>query len=435
MPKEDSVQKVDGVTVRFKTAKFGIAVYRQRYLDRGKEKFSRPFYYSKTVGGRLVRFPVGVDMRSAEKLAEEIAGYLSDPRNTLDMAIAKYNPRQAERANTVATYQDVLDKFEEALTIIGRNGKPVSAGTFKGYRSFLATFLRRVEAYQTGQPFVSFMGRSNVDFSPWFNQPVDLTVKHAMDFKIASMPTAPEGEEEPDEEEILTAKISADTVLRSTRALFSRQALRYYKTVGVNLPDLTGFMSEPLFGAKKFFELLPPHVIVELARASLTLREADKDGYRAYLLTMHCGLRRGEAKAFRKSWLRDEDAPMLYVTTKGEFNPKHGHGRKVEIERWVADTLNELGPIEDAGALDRLNDWVKARIPKENAVYKGLHELRKCWVSAKAKSEGIHAASKQAGHKDVKVTTTSYADNLMAERLLPIWKEPTEQAINRFAAA
>ena len=434
MPQSDSIIRVGSEIVRFKSTKLGVAVYRQRYTHKGENAYTKSFYVNKTVGGKTVRFPLGLDARAAEKLAEEITAFLTIPTNTLEMAVAKYDPRKADRIG-VPSFTMILKTFESALNIIGRKGGRVSSSTFKGYRSFLATMLRKVEAHRKGKPFESFFGKHHIDYSPWFDQPIDiLDTRFAMDFKLASIPPPPDGEDEADEEELLTAKISADTALRNARALFSKQAMRYYKQCGLIIPpSITGFMEEPDFGAKKYFQLLPPNIIVNVVRASIALRIDDLDAFRGYLLCMHCGLRRGEALAFHPSWIRREDRPMLYVTVKGRFNPKHGTGRKVAIEQWVADTLQELGPISNEQALDRLNEWVKALIPTEFTVSKPLHELRKCWVSAKAKTEGLLAAQQQAGHRDSETTTRHYADNLMPDWLVPLWRESAETSTAKLA--
>lgn len=418
---------------QFLTRNLSVSVWRAPFADKtGAQCWGKQWYCRKMVAGKSVRFPLGTNKRAAEKLAEEITAFLSIPTNTLDMALAKYNPRRAARNNHVATFTDIVTTYESALGIIGRKGKPVSASSFKGYKSFLASLLRKVESYRTGKPFVSFFGKSNVDYSPWFDQPTDiLTTKFAMDFKLASIPQ----DDDADEDDILTAKITADTTLRNARAFFSKMAVRYYKEVGLKLPDLSGFMSEPDFGAKRYFELLPAEVIVAVMRASIELRIADVDTYRAFLLCMHCGFRRAEAIAFKPHWLRQDDRPMIHIVAGGDFKPKHGHSRKIVIEQWVFDLLKELGPVKDTASLDRLNDWMKDLIPAEFAVSKAVHEMRKLFISFKAKTEGIHAAANQAGHRDVKVTTQHYADSLMSERLLPLWKQPTEAAILQFKVA
>lgn len=418
---------------RFKTRKFGVTVYQKQFTDRrGVKVFARSWSFSKMVNGKTAVFPLGFNKAKAEKLAEEIAAFLSIQTNTLDMAIATYNPRVAVRANHVPTFQEIIDAYEKALNIIGRRGARVGAGSFKGYKSSLFTMLRKVDAHRRGKPFESYTGRHHVDYEPWFGKPIDiLNTKFAMDFKLASLPA----DEDSDEDDLLTAKISADTTLRCSRALFSKQAMRYYKEIGLNMPDIAGFMEEPDYGAKKYFVLLPPNVIVDVMRASMMLREADLDTYRAFVLCMHCGFRRAEAIAFKPHWLRQEDRPMIHVVAGGGFSPKGGHGRRVAIEQWVFDLIKEIGPVQSAKSLDKLNDWMKALIPKEFAVNKPNHELRKCWVSHKAKTEGILAAAQQAGHTDPKITATHYADNLLPIRLLDLWKEETGAAILKFNAA
>lgn len=417
--------------IRFRTKRLGVLVYRQKFTDRhGAEAYASTWYMRKTIAGVTKIFPLGVQKRKAESLAEEIESFLSIPSNTMDQAVATYNPRGKARAEHVATIGETLEAYMGALAIIGRNGKPVSESSAKGYRSFLLTFLRKVEAYRAGKPFDSFMGKHHVDFSPWLGLPTSfLTARAVMDFKLASVAIdPPEGETEPDEEELLVARITADTTLRNARAIFSAQALRYYREVRLQVADVRGFLEEPDFGAKKYFQILPPEVVDGIMRSSIVLRAHQQDAYRAFLLTMHAGLRASEALAFDPSWIRDNDEPTLYVTTKGKFNPKHGTGRKVILEPWVAAALRTLGPVQDPESLDVLTSWVKGQIPSEHRVSKPLHELRKCWVSMKAKTAGILAAQQQAGHRDPKTTTTSYADNMMADWLVPFWQEPPEVA-------
>lgn len=424
---------------RIRTKKLRITIHRTQYVDRhGRVQYSRGWYYRRMVLRKTGSFPLGVRQRSAEKLAEEIESFLSIPSNTLEMAQERYNPRAIKRAEHIATVGECLEAYRGALGIIGRKGNAVSAKSFDSYRSFLLIALRKVSAYRKGKPFESFMGQRNVDYSPWLKSSTSyLTAKWVMDLKLACLPPPPEGEEEPDEEEVLTAKITADTTLRSARAFFSERALQYYTELGLRVADLSGFLREPDFGAKRYFQILPPDVIVPIMLRSLELRMADQDAYRAFLLCMHCGLRKGEALAFRPSWIRQDDRPTLYVTIRGTFSPKHGHGRKVTLEPWVADVLSSMGPVASATALDRLSGWIKELIPADHRISKPLHELRKCWTSAKAKSGGLLAAQQQAGHRDPKTTTTSYADNQMADWLMPLWREKTDEVVKlpRFRAA
>ncbi len=423
--KPDSIRFDAGAPVSFRSSKWGVTVYRQRFNSRqGGATYAAPWYCRKTVSRKTQIFPLGLDPNTADSMADEIAAFLSIPSNTLEMAVARYNPRAAERALRVASIGDVISTYHRALNVVGRKGKSVGKSSYAGYRSSMLTFIRKALAFREGVPFESWLGRKNIDASPWLNRPVSLlTARLVSDFKLACTSVEP-GEPELDEEELLTAKISADSCLRNARAFFSKAALRYYSQVSLEIPDMAEFLAEPDFGAKKYFELLPLSIVEPLMRDSLKLRDDDLDAYRGFILATHCGLRHAEIEAFQTAWLREEDRPMLYVTTSGDFTPKHGRGRKVGIEQWVAALLADIGPIKDPSSLANLNVWLREH---GVAVNKPLHELRKLWVSYKAKSEGLLAAQQQAGHRDPKTTTMHYADNMLPERLLPFWK-PIEGA-------
>jgi hypothetical protein len=47
----------------------------------------------------------------------------------------------------------------------------------------------------------------------------------------------------------------------------------------------------------------------------------------------------------------------------------------------------------------------------------------------KAKTEGLLAAQQQAGHKDANTTVEHYSDNMLSDRLIPLWKLPTAEAL------
>jgi len=428
MPKADSEKRLpDGTLIEFRSRTYGVKVVRVPYVATdGVVRYAEPWVVRKTVSKETQAFRLGTNQKSAEKLADEIAAFLSIPQNTMAQAVAKYNPRQEARGT--ATVGECLDAFEKALGIIGRRGAPVSDGTFKGYRSNVLKVLRRVQMYRDGKEWVPFMGMHHIDFSPWLKLSTDiLTARLVQDYKLASVPSL----EEADEEEVISARISCDSTLLNARAVFSKRALQYFAQVGMKLPELSSFLSEPSYNARRFFELLPPEVITTIMRESMSLRDENVDAYRAFILSMHCGLRAAEAKAFGLDWLRDEDRPMIYVRVRGEFNPKHGKGRRVALTRWVYDLLLELGPLQKADAAQEdLTTWLRARLPEGARIQKPIHELRKCWVSSKAKMEGLLAAAQQAGHSDPKVTQTHYGDNQMSDRLIPFWRLPPAQAIN-----
>lgn len=419
MPAPDSVKKtVDGEAIEFRTRLHKVRVFKQAYLTPdSKVQYARNWVLKKSVNKVAGAFRLGYDMRTAEKRADEISAFLSIPGHTIAMAIEKYSPGSAIRG--LASIGECLEKFGAAREFIGRRGRPVSKQSYRMYRLNFLRVLRTVTAFRDNTPMDNFQA-GGADYSPWLKLSTDvLDARLVNDYKLATV--AAVEKRDGDEEELLSAKISADSQLQCARALFSARALKHYADQGLKLPDLQAFMKEPNFGARKYFELLHPDVITQIMRDSLELRALDPQAYKAFLLCMHCGLRHGEAAAFQSDWLRIEDTPILCVRIRGEFNPKGGKGRRTIVEPWVAEELAK-GGVTDAEAFERLTEWVKARIPTEARVYKPLHELRKCWCSMKAKVEGILATSQQAGHADMNVTKTHYADNLMPDRLLPFWQ-------------
>ena len=419
-----------GELVRFVTRDKGATVFRQGSTGKGPKRFSSCFYFQKMVAGKIARFPLGDDAKFAEKRADEISSFLNLPENTLEAARDRYNPRFNQRNKDTTTIGQIIEAYGRGLKTIGRKGGGVSETTYKNYCRALMSVLRKAEAHRKGVAFETFRGQKDLDLSPWTKLSVEiLTGRLVTEFKTASVSVAA-GESPLDEEEAATAKITADSGLGNARALFGKGALRYYAQSGITLPDLTSFMTEPDFGAKKFFELLPPEVIITLMRASAQLRIDDTDAYRGFLLCMHAGLRKSEAIAFNADWVRHEDLQILAVpATDGVFSPKSGKGRKVVIEDWVAASLKELGAVQSAASMENLKDWITLQIPERNRVNKSVHELRKCFISMKAKTEGLLAAQKQAGHRDANTTVNHYGDNLMSDRLIPFWKLPIEEAI------
>jgi integrase len=152
---------------------------------------------------------------------------------------------------------------------------------------------------------------------------------------------------------------------------------------------------------------------------------------------VQAGLRKSEAANLRMEWLQEEDTPVVLIHTSGTFKPKHGHGRKVLLDPWVGQEMRTLASpgkyfldgtdterTEDV--FSRLNAWLRTCGVDSS---KPTHELRKLWFSQKSKRESVQAAAEQGGHRDVKITTSFYSSSLLADNVLPFWKEPTLSAL------
>lgn len=417
----DTWKTLDGLIVRRPTKRLGLIIHRQRYRYRGENRYSRGFYLEKMVNGVIVNFPLGTDALAAAKRADEIGAFLALPGNTLEQARRIYDPRGLARREHFASIAEVFKVHEENVRTLG-----ISAASAKGYRYALVMIMRYVEAWEKRREPHRQAGRK-LDWSPWTQQPTTvLTAKQLLDFKAAMLADLE------DEEDILTAKISADSFTRQARAVFSEDALRLYGHLKIPLPDLTEWMSVRLFEAKRFFELPPVSVIKSVFDGVAELKATDLNAWRAFIICMHIGLRKAEASALRWDWVESVDGkPRLALREAGAFRPKHGTGRRVVIEPWVWAELEDSRESVDTVIIGndternervflRLNAWLqKHGVTAE----KPSHELRKCWVSYIAKTQGMLSAQKMAGHKDPKTTATHYADNLLADELLPYWQK------------
>lgn len=410
----------DGSIVRRKTKRLRLVIQRQRYSYKGEYRYNRSFHLEKQVGGRTVCFPLGTDARKAAEKADEIGAFLALPASTLDQARKLYDPRGEARSAGYATIREVFDAHTAGFRSLG-----ISEKSGRGYQYALVQIMRHVEAHRKGKDVISRPG-AKLDWSPWTKQCTTvLTAKQLIDFKTLWL----DGLE--DEEEILTAQITCDSFMRQARSIFSRDAMKYYRQACVTLPDLTDWMDVGFFGARKFFELQPVATIRAVFESMPELKKADPNAWRACMLCVHMGLRKAEAAAMKWSWVEVVDGtPRVNLRQDGTFAPKHGTGRRVTFKPWVWEALQASRDSLDTvisgtdterteGVFARLNAWLKKRgIGSE----KPTHELRKCWVSYIAKTEGMLAAQKMAGHRDPKTTTTHYADNLLPDELKRYWE-------------
>jgi integrase len=346
------------------------------------------------------------------------------PGNSLEAAQAKFNPRALTRPGNFSSIGEVIDLYKAERVALD-----VKEETAKRYYGCLINILRRVHAWRKGVQISSLSGVRGSEKTEWPKwTKLSLTVldeRLLEDYKKLML----EGDgEELDEEEALTAKVTTDSNIRQARSLFGEDAMRLYNKRHLALPDLSGFMGVSLFNAKKYFELAPAAVVRRIFLESAALKSTNLSAYRVLFAAVHCGMRRAEIAALQMPWLEDEDPPTIKLRERGEFKPKHGHGRTIEVEQWVAAELRAIAASparymeEDANRRDlacrQLVEWLQARgieAPKP------LHELRKLWGCYIAKSKGLLAAQKMLGHHDANTTSKFYADNRLAADLIPFW--------------
>ncbi len=429
---KNTTKSIDGEIISFQTKRMGATVRRLPYkAGDGSVRWTKKFYFAKMVNGELARFPLPSLPAEANRIADLIAAFLEDPTNTIDDAKRKFNPRALLRPSNFSTIGELFEFHAEHEQVLEIGGT-----TAKSYRRCLLLILREVDAWHNGTKIENWSGHRFLDkaMAPWLGLSLTVvTAKLGLDYKRFMLPDDLE-----DEEEEITRKISCDTNLRSAHALFSREAMKLYQgSHTLALPDVSGFMGVGLFNAKKYFVLPDISAIRNIFTAAPRLKADDLNAYRAFLVCVQAGLRKSEAANFRLEWLKEEDSPAIQIHADGKFKPKHGHGRKVLLDPWVAEEIRSLAPAtkyfldgtdteRTANVFERLNAWL--RTCGVEAV-KPTHELRKLWFSQKVKRESLLAASQQGGHRDPKVTSSFYANSQMPDNVLPFWQEPTLAAL------
>lgn len=402
------------------TKKTGTRIFRQKSHG---GLFSSSWYMRKTEHGANAYFSLGKAPAEAIRIADEIAAFLSIPGNTLEMAQVRYSPKALSRPGRYASIGDVLEVHKANVNLL-----ELGERTARGYYNSLCTIVRRVDCWRKGEEFVSIAGKSisrEEETAAFEAQSTSvLTEKLLLDYQRAMVD---DGDD--DEEDLLTAKISANSAMRNARALFGVEAMKCYREKHLSLPDMSGFMGVSYFKAEKFFELPSARVVDGLFTQAELLRARRPDVFKVWFAAIHCGLRRSEIAALSPAWIEQHnDTAILKLREKGAFRPKHGHGRTVVLQAWVADELCKLAASpssymgEESSARDaafvQAVEWLRSAGIE---AAKPLHELRKLWTCAKVKTEGMLAAQQQAGHRDANTTSKFYADNKLPEALVAHW--------------
>jgi integrase len=243
-----------------------------------------------------------------------------------------------------------------------------------------------------------------------------------------------------------TAKVTADSILRNGKALFSKRALNA-------LPfriDVSPFEGVPIGSAstrrhksevdfKKLAEAARSDLTPEIPslrrkaarKAALSRTEAvsKHQQFKILLLSQGCGLRRGEIDSLLWENM-DFEKRTIHVTTSAFGSPKsEGADRFVDVSPEVLELLKAYKKSEESPFVivsqskprpdvtyyyyrcDRhfagLIKWLRKQgITKTNAI----HALRAEYGSTVCQQFGIYAASRALGHSNVSITAASYLD-------------------------
>jgi integrase len=227
---------------------------------------------------------------------------------------------------------------------------------------------------------------------------------------------------------------SANTTLRSARALFSPHLLEHYRIIAnLTLPDLSGFRDAPGFrGVSKDDYRIPSD---DLVRATLADLEATRlthpDRYAAVWLALGFGLRKSEAAAVRAGWfvrlngrLHLELREVVQPGTPGQTNTATKNGSispriAVANGAWehLAPIVALLPPdrhvLAPAGTdtyradalFDEISTWLRGLGWETQKAYHEFRALAGCWVAMR---DGLLVARDWLRHSSVTTTERHY---------------------------
>lgn len=222
---------------------------------------------------------------------------------------------------------------------------------------------------------------------------------------------------------------SCNSLRAQASRLFSSSMLQLYRDAELDVTNpFHGVKPLPSRGGRytaRFdaAELLRD-AFIELAHGSNT----DKQALRVVVLSLTCGLRRGEVDRLQWSAINFEAGFLTIQTTADGAVKAVGSTRTVGLSPSVCDMLKNwkgtgkgVYVIAEEGtarpdatfrhyrasrAFNRALEWLRAKLP---ATTKPLHHLRKEAGAIVAEGRGIYAAATMLGHRDVRTTSDSYA--------------------------
>jgi integrase len=227
-----------------------------------------------------------------------------------------------------------------------------------------------------------------------------------------------------------SARRTANTYVRCARSLFSAQLLKEPAVRKLKLPEPLPFKGVELFdaGSAKYISKINVQTLIAAARTELKPKEPEV--YKAFLLALFAGMRKGEIDLcewrtvdWENHLIRLEETEWLHLKTKDSagvvtIDPEV----LAELRPFLAASQSpfvissDRPPRNDSlrayyrcePVFDRLIEWLRSKGVKAN---KPLHELRKEIGALIATEHGIYAASRFLRHSDITTTARHYADH------------------------
>ena len=289
----------------------GNRLYRHPFRRDGKIVLAENYTYRIKRHGKSYYFNVGKDLKVAKNLTDEIAIFLAQKTATIEEAIARFSPEKLPPVRSVHERIPIIAQIIERYESVTQHLRPATVRDNIGA-------LRRIAAFIEGFP-ANGKAMTRTKREKWRaaveNLPVDRITPEQLERFRSSMLAAAKND--------LSKKARAVTTnnfyLRSAGSIFSPKLLKHY--TDFILPS-----ANPFKEVGRLQE--PPHrytsnidVLKLGAAAESELKMQHPGAYVAFVLSLHCGMRRSEID--RLIWSQvDFENRHIWIRTTEVFSPK-----------------------------------------------------------------------------------------------------------------
>lgn len=399
-------------------------LFRRAYASQGRACEINDLYVRIQHGGRREFFPLTTTNQDAAAIkARDIFVFLR--ANGWEATLAKFKRDSEAPPKLNLTVGDYLAAVEATRKLRLR--------TFLNYRNCLHTIV--AEAFgvrlKKGENKFDYKGGGN---KAWIQRLDEIRLERLTfdrvnqwkRLRIARVGHSPAAQ--------AAAKRTVNTYIRCARSLFSPSLTRELKDVKLPAPLPFDGVELEESGSVKYTSKLNAQALIAAARNELM--QTDPEAYKAFLLGLFAGMRKGEIDLaewdmvdFTANVIRLEETEWLHLKTQDSAaeitvdpevlaelralmpppTDKPAPGPQfILISKYAPRPESKRAYYRAEETFDRLNVWLRSKGITAN---KPLHELRKEVGALIATQHGIYAASKFLRHSDITTTARHYADH------------------------
>lgn len=356
--------------------------------------------------------------------------YVCLKANGWDATLAKFKPESDAAPRLNLTVGEYLNAVKDANHLRLR--------TFLNYQNCLRTIVSEVFGVKGGRSKFDYRNGGN---QKWVGHLDRIRLQRVTSTCVSKWQKLRVREAGNSPVAIASAKRTANSYVRCARSLFSKGVRD--KLRGIQLSTPLPFDGVELFesGNMKYVSKMDVHALIAAARNELKPKEPEV--YKAFLLGLFAGMRRGEIDLAEWSMVDWKKCVINLEETEWLHLKRHDSAGEIAIDEEVVAELRELMPLSQspfilssavscgtgekrrthtrpprndsarpyyrcAPVFDRLNEWLRSKGVKAN---KPLHEMRKEIGALVATEHGIYAASRFLRHSDITTTARHYADH------------------------